>query len=87
MKRALVCNKLFSEHSVVKFWITPYVEESRHFFNGIQLKKHMQKIPMKFNLLKLSRELGTKRTSTSTNESNLLNAQSASIELQHNNTH
>jgi hypothetical protein len=41
MRQALVSNKLLSEHSVVKLLITPYVEESMHFYNDIELKKHM----------------------------------------------
>jgi hypothetical protein len=71
MRRAPFFNKLLPEHSAVKLWITPYAEESRHFLNGIQLKKHMQKMLMKFNLLKVGWELGTKGTLTLTSESNI----------------
>jgi hypothetical protein len=49
MRGALVFDKLISVHNVIRFRIVPNTEESKHFLDDIQLKKHMQKVPMKLN--------------------------------------
>jgi hypothetical protein len=72
MRRTLVSKNLLLKHSAIKLWITPNVEKSRHFINGIRLKKHMQ-VPIKLNFLSGSWELGTKQTLKTTINSYLEN--------------
>jgi hypothetical protein len=83
MRQAPISNNLFLKHSVVRLWITPNVENSRHFINGIQLKKHMQEVPIKFNLLSDSQELSTEQTLKTTINSCIENVQLTPTKLNH----
>ncbi len=86
MRRAQVSDNLPSKHSLIELWITPNAKESRHFINRIRLNKHMQKIPIKFNLFKGNRKLSIEKTLKKTINNNLENVQLTPTELNHNDT-
>jgi hypothetical protein len=73
MRQALVFHNLPLKCSVVRPWIAPNVEDSKHFIDGIRLKKHMQKILVELNLLRGSQEFDTEQTLTTIIKSSIGN--------------